>query len=90
MVRRGNHDTIDLRHFIEHLAIVDELPRLGIAGEHGSGILRIDVAQRDDVFAFELFQIVSALPTDANPGEMEPVRLPASRYPNQVRGQGQT
>src|SRR5437763_16310835 len=71
MVRRGDHDGIDVFLLVEHFAKVSEDFGLRIFFEDASGMSGIDVAKSDNVFAAELFEIGCALAADADASDVE-------------------
>ena len=71
VIGRGDDDGVDLLHLVEHLAVVGELLRLGILLEDAGGVALIHIAQRHDVLALHLAEVVGALAADADAGEVE-------------------
>jgi len=83
MIGSGDDDPVDLLHLVEHLPVVGELLCLGILLEDMPGVALIHIAQRHDVLALHLAQIVSPLPANADARQVElPVRR---RRPAQAR-----
>jgi hypothetical protein len=70
MIGRGHHYGVYVLLFVEHFAKVSEDFGFGIFFEDTTGVVGVDIAQGDDVFAAELFEIVRALAADADPGDV--------------------
>lgn len=71
MIGRRDHNGVDVLLLIEHLAIVRIDFRPGIFFEDAPGVGGVDVAESDNVFVAELFQIVCTLAADADAGDVE-------------------
>src|SRR6266576_4118766 len=66
MIGRFDHDGVNVLLFLEQLAIVLILLRIRKPAEHPGGVGPVHVAERDDVFAGQLADVLSALAADAN------------------------
>jgi hypothetical protein len=67
-----DHDGVDPLLFrIEHLAVIAVLGRLGKLTRRRAEVSGVHIAQRDDVLAGELFDIVPALVGDADAGDVQ-------------------
>lgn len=71
MIGRGDHYGVDVLLFLEHFAKVGEDFCFWIFFEDASGVVGVDVADGNDVFAAELFEIDSALAANADAGNVE-------------------
>ena len=74
MIGNADDDRVNLLvQRLEHLAVIAEALRLGIALERVSRALLVHVAKRDDVLAGHLAEVLSALPSATDDGEVQPV-----------------
>jgi len=71
MIGRSDHDCVDVLLLVEHLAEVGKDFGLGIFFEGVPGVVRVDVAQGDDIFAAELFEVGCALASNADSGNVD-------------------
>src|SRR5207249_2904351 len=71
VIRRADHDGLDALFLVEHLAEILVLFRAGILLESLRGVIEVHVAQGDDVFTVELFEVPAALATDAYSSDVE-------------------
>ena len=71
MIRSGDDDAIDFLHLIQHFAVVGKLFGFGVFFEDVRAVVFIDVTKGDDVFAFEVGEIGSALAADTDAGKVE-------------------
>src|SRR5260221_10423083 len=71
VVRSCNDHGIDFLHLFQHFPIIGELPGFGIFREDAAGVMFVHIAERDNVFAFHLGQIVSALAAKADAGDIQ-------------------
>jgi len=69
--RSHHHGVCRLEHFVEHLAVVVVLLGSRVALEHVVGIFPVDVAQADDVLAFEAAEHRRAAAADTDTQDVE-------------------
>ena len=87
VIGRGDHHCIDALFLLEHHPEIAVVPGLGIFFERVGGIVPVHVAQRDDVLAAHVAQVVRALSADANAGQVQLlVRRNPAGPPNTCRG----
>ena len=87
VVGRGHHHGVcRLEHFVEHLAVVVVLLGSRVALEHVVGIFPVDVAQADDVLAFEAAEHRRAAAADTDTQDVEFVALCPNFLPKTVPG----
>src|SRR5438093_1254648 len=91
VIGRGNRDRVDaLRLLVEHLAVVAEALRLGVALKGVLGDFPVDVAQRVDVLALHALHVVAAHAADADASDVEPIaRRPESAPQDVARHDGE-
>ena len=70
MIGRAHHHCIDFLPLIEHLAIVLVVRGLGEGPEQPRGPALVHIAQGHDVLAFQLTDILPALPADTDTGDV--------------------
>jgi len=71
VIGRGDHDGVDILLLVQHLPKISEDFCFGIFFEDASGVVGVDVAEGDNIFAAELFEVGCALTTNANAGNVE-------------------
>ncbi len=71
MVRRGNHNSVDIALLVQHLPKIGIDLRFRIPLERLGRVLVVHVAQGHDVLAFELHHIALAHAADADTGDIE-------------------
>lgn len=71
MIGRRDHDGVDVFLFLQHFAEIGVDFGFGIFFESVGRMRGIYVAQSDNVFAAELFEIDTALAADADAGDVE-------------------
>ena len=71
VVGRCHDDRVNTPFLIQHLPEIFVLLRTRILLERVRGVVPIHIAQRHDILAFHLIEVPSALPPDADPGDVE-------------------
>src|ERR1039458_1907179 len=71
VIRSSDDDSVDLLHLVEHLAVVGELLSLGILLEYVAGMVPVHIAQGDNILALQLAEIMGALSSDSDTGQVE-------------------
>src|SRR5436190_16036636 len=67
----GDYDTIDIFLLLEHLAEIGVTRRLWELFEDPGGMGSVDVAEGNNVFVFELGDVMAALAAQADAGQVE-------------------
>ena len=85
VVGRGDHHRVDVLPLVQEHPIVAELLGLREGLEGARRLVRVDVAQGDDVLGGHVADHAAALAADADPGD---VQLLAGRRESPARGRG--